>query len=117
MRGSRGSVSRLTSRQKEEITSTFYGIDHDTCQVDRVSVTRGRVLTRQGQGLREYRHPIPTDETPESEIRIVFQLTDMIQVPTLPWVAKLYKGRIAELEAEAERMRAERYVLGTDGTP
>ena len=109
--------SRLTSRQKEEIVSTIYGINHDRCQLDRVSVTRGGTLTRSGKGLPTYRHVIHTGETPQSETQIVFHLTDLIEIPSHLWADEYSKKRIAELEAKAERMRAERDGLATDGTP
>ncbi len=105
MRGSRGGASRLTSRQKEEFVSTFYGINHDTLQVDRVSVTRGGTLYRSGKGVPKHRHVIATGETPQSEIRIVYQLTHLIEIPSHLWADDYSKKRIAELEAKAARMR------------
>ena len=115
MRRSRGS-SRLTSRQKEEIVSTIYGIDRDRCQVDRVSVTRGGTLTRSGNGVPTYRHVIHTGETPQSEARIVFHFTHLIEIPSHLWADGDSERRIAKLEAQAERMRAERDGLSTDRT-
>jgi len=60
---------------------------------------------------------IHTGETPQSEIRIVFHLTDLIEIPSHLWADESSTKRIAELEAKAERMRAERDLLATDGTP
>ena len=117
MRRSRRGTSRLTNQQKAEIVSTFYGINHKTLQIDRVSVTRGGMLHRSGKGVLSHSHVVHTGETPRSEIRIVYELTDLIEIPSLLWAADSSKQQIAELEEKAARMRAERDSLATDGTP
>jgi hypothetical protein len=117
MRRSRGGTSRLTSRQKEEITSTFYGINRKTLQVESVSVTRGGGLRRSGKGVPNHSHVIHTGETPRSEIWIVYELTDLVEIPSLLWAADSSKQQIAQVEEKAARMRAERDSLATGGTP
>lgn len=111
MRGARRGPSHLTSRQKEEIISTSCGINHDRCQVDRLSLTGAGTLTRSGIGLPTYRHSIHTGETPQAEIWTVFHLTDLIEIPSHLWADEYSKRRIAVLEAKAQRMRAEREAI------
>ena len=108
MRRSGRGVSRLSKQQKEEFVSTFYGINHDTLQVDRVSVTQGGMLYRSGQGVPNHHHPIATGETPQTEIRIVYRLSDLIEIPSHLRADEYSKRRVAELEAKAAQMREER---------
>lgn len=108
MRRSGSGTSRLTIKQKGEIVSTFYGINPTTLQVDSVSVTRGGTLYRHGKGVPNHTHVIATGETPQSEIQIVYQLMDLIEIPSRLWADEYSKKRVAGLEAKAERMRAER---------
>jgi hypothetical protein len=71
-------------------------------------VTRAGPLSRSGNGVPNHRHVIATGETPQSEIRIVYQLTDLIEIPSRLWADEHSKRRVAELEAKAARMREER---------
>jgi hypothetical protein len=73
-----------------------------------VSATRGGTLYRSGKGGASHSHVIATGETPQSEIRIVYKLTDLIEIPSHLWADETSKRRIAELEAKAAHMREER---------
>lgn len=101
-------MARLTSRQKREIVSTFYGINPKTLQVDSVSLTREGRLSRHGIGVPYHTHLIRQGETPRSEIAIVYELQHVIEIPTLLWNDEDSKRRVDELRARAAAMRAGR---------
>jgi len=110
-RGRRSTTRRtkkLTSRQKQEIISTFYGINPRTLQVDSVSVTREGRLSRRGIGVTFHTHLIHQGETPRSEIGIVYELDHLIEIPTLLCNDDSSKRRLDELRARAAAMRSER---------
>jgi len=99
---------RLTSRQKQEVVSTFYGINPETLRVDSVSVTREGRLTRRGLGVPCHTHLIHRWDTPRSAIAIVFHLEQVIELPMHLWHHEDSKRRVDELRARASAMRAER---------
>jgi len=101
-------MARLTNRQKQEIFSTCYGINPKTLQVDSVSVTKDGRLFRHGIGVPYHIHLIPKGATAQSEIAIVYELEDVIEIPMLLWNNDHHKTRVDELRARAAAMRAER---------
>jgi len=101
-------MPRLTNEQKQAIVLTFYGINPRTLQVDSVSMTRDRKLTRYGIGVPTRTQIIPDGVTPKSEVVTVFELSDIVEVAAHLSNEEFFKRQIEGLEARAKVMRAER---------
>jgi hypothetical protein len=100
-------VARLTQRQRQETVRVFYGINSQTLEVDRVTLDRGGTLWRMGRNMISTHHPT-AGRDPRVEAIIVFNLTDIIDVPWGFEDADSTKQKIANLEATAAQRRAVR---------
>jgi hypothetical protein len=101
-------MARLTKRQKDEIITVFFGIDPESLDVIRVSLTRGGTLTRWGRGGHFHQHYVSPPRRAQDEVHIVYSLTDIIEVPVQFENNEMYKGRIDALAAKAKRMKEEK---------
>jgi hypothetical protein len=95
-------MARLTRTQKEEIVSTFYGINPKTCKVESVSVTRGGKL----QDMNLYSHALLPGRQPRTEIRLVYGLADLFEVYPHFQDTEYMNQKVEELKTKAAEMRA-----------
>jgi len=92
---------RKRRQNQEEIVETFFGINPETFEVESVSRTRGGTLSRWGKGGSYYTHHIEHGRAAQSEVGIVFGLTDIFSVPEILINSEDIKKRVQELEAKA----------------
>jgi hypothetical protein len=96
-------MMRLTRAQREEIVSTFYGINSDTCEVETVAVTRGGKLLRHTDLSSCILTP---GRQVRTEIRLMYGLTDLIEVHPQFQDTEHVKQQLDELKTKAAQMRA-----------
>ena len=85
--------------------TVFYGIEPNTLDVTRVSLTRGGTLTQWGRGGHTHRHYVIPPRCALDEIHIVYSLTHIIEIPTRLEHEQAFKDRIAGLRETAKRLR------------
>lgn len=111
-------MANMTSAQlKAEITTTFYGINPATQMVDRVSLTRGQVLTLWREGRQPSSYRIKRGRPPQAEVLRVFGLVDIVRItafddtppgmPYHPTVAQLHDCATARRAAAVSQERDE----------
>jgi hypothetical protein len=98
-------MARKTRRENEEIVETYFGINPKTFEVQTVSRTRGGTLTKWNSDAVPYSHHIEHGRNAQSEVRIVFGLTDIFGVPEVLVDSENTKKRVEELEVKAAEMR------------
>jgi hypothetical protein len=101
-------MARLTKRQKDEIITVFFGIDPESLDVVRVSLTRGGTLTRWSRGGHFHQHYVSPPRRAQDEVHIVYSLTDIIAVPVQFENSEMYKSRMDALAAKAKQMKEEK---------
>jgi hypothetical protein len=106
-------MARLTKPRKQETVTVFYGINR-MLDVERVSLDRGGTLSRWGRDANLFSHHVGPNRHARSEVVIVFNLTDIIEMPPMAENDASNKQRINELEEKAARMRADRDAKSKD---
>lgn len=101
-------MSRPTKPPKDEIIRIFYGINRKTVEVEWVSLTRGRILTRWGTSQRPHTHTILHGREARGEIQVVYDLMELIETSPQFRDDPDFKRKLEDLENKAARMRAER---------
>ncbi len=106
------SPKKGTKAYKTETVQLYWGINPRTHSVEQVSLSRDGFIRRGGSA-----HLIhPSNKTrPESEIRLVFELTDLFGVPPFLWNDESTKRRVEELTAKATAQKAEAEKLSASG--
>jgi hypothetical protein len=102
-----GIMARRTRQQNEETVTVYYGIDPKTFEVARVPLTRGGTLSRMGKEAMQEFHQVTRGRNPQSEVVIVFGLTDIVSVPIQLEESAGTEQRITELRAKAAEMKRE----------
>lgn len=85
----------------------YHGIDPDTLQTVRVSVTHDGQATRYGGGKPSYLFIVPSLREADKEIMAVLHLEHMFVVPVNMSSDAFTKRRVEALEALAAQMREE----------
>lgn len=93
-----------TKAWKGEITTVFYGINPETLEVDRVTMTRDRTISRLSKSGAMHTHHVLQGRDPRTEVNVVYHLTDIVQLPA--FLAAGDKPQVKELEAKAAAMKA-----------
>jgi hypothetical protein len=104
-------MMRLTRAQREEIVSTFHGINSDSYQVETVGLTRGGRLLRHSD-LSTY--ALTPGRQVRTEIRLVYGLSDLIEVHPQFQDTEHVKQQLEELKTKAAQMRAGRFEEKSD---
>lgn len=99
---------------QDEIIESFYGINCKTYEVERVSMTRGRRLSKWGKDGHLETHQVALGREPKLEVVIVFGLSDVLSVPEIANGADWTKKRIDELEIKAAEMKKAASASGGD---
>jgi hypothetical protein len=98
-------MPRMTRRKRDEVVSTFYGINPKTFEVEAVYVTRGRELQKWGKDATYHSHQI-LGRLPRTEIVVVYGLTELIEFPLFHSEEEKQR-KVQALEAKAAKMRAD----------
>lgn len=99
---------RLTVSEKSETVAVFYGINPRSFEVDTVFVTRDGHMTKYGKGGFAHDHYNEHGNMHETEIKIVYGLTDLFNVRPELLNSELTKQQLENLRTRAEKMRSER---------
>lgn len=87
-----------TKAYQQEIVEVFYGINPRTKRVERVSRTRGGSLSKMGADANFVTHHIMAGRNAETEIVVVFHLTDVFGFPAGMEDAEWVKQKRKDLE-------------------
>jgi len=98
-------MARLKKHEEGLIVETFYGINKRTFAVESVSLTEGGVLRKYNQDMQVSEHPVLHGKSPQTEIVIVWHLTDLISFRQGFSNEKKVKEAIEGLKAKAARMK------------
>src|SRR5262249_32889231 len=98
-------MPRMTRRERDEVVSTFYGINRETFEVECVYVTRGRELQKWGKDATCHSHHT-LGRLPRTEIVVVYGLTELIEFPLIHDKEERER-KVQALEAKAAKMRAD----------
>ena len=93
-------------RNDNEYVTAFYGIHVDTHEVASAWLTRGGTLHYTSPKGIPSSHYIMPGRSAESELLIVYGLSDLIQFPVGSMESEMVKKMIAELKAKAAERRA-----------
>lgn len=96
-----------TKAYKQEIVEVFYGINPRTKRVERVSRTRDGTLSKMGADATFVTHHIMPDRKAETEIVVVFHLTDVFGFPAGMEDAEFVKQKRKELEEKISLLDSE----------
>jgi hypothetical protein len=99
-------MARRTAQSDGEYIWAFYGINRKTFEVESVWQTRGGMLSYSNRNGHSYSHHIAKGRDAKSEVIIVFELTDIFEVPIALVGTEHTKLRIKELEDKASAMKA-----------
>lgn len=92
--------------KQDEIVTEYLGINPTTFEVEGVSEWRSGKLTKSRRdGMSQTSHVGPGRNV-ESEIGIVYGLTDIISYPVWMWDSASVKQQRQELQAKADAMKA-----------
>ncbi|PWS38086.1 hypothetical protein DFH01_01925 [Falsiroseomonas bella] len=94
-------AKRGTKAYEQEIVWVFYGINPTKKRVERVSQQRNGVLSKMNDDAVFVTHYVMPGRKAETEIVIVFGLTDVFGVPVSSADSEWVKKQVAELEAKA----------------
>src|SRR5262249_8839393 len=96
-----------TRAYKDETVAVYYGINAKTFQVERVSRTRGGMISKSGAGGLYHSTSIhPSNaRSPEREVRLVYGLTEVIETAPQFESSEGFKASIEALKKKAEDLR------------
>src|SRR5438067_262848 len=95
-------MNRLTRAQREEIVSTFHGINPANCEVETVAVTRGEKLRHTNLST----HAVTPGRQVRTEIRLIYGLIDLIEVHPQFQDTEHVKQQLDTLKTKAAEMRS-----------
>jgi hypothetical protein len=100
-------AKRGTKAYEQEIISVFYGINPKRRRVESVSQQRNGVLSKMNDDSVLVTHHVSPGRKAETEIDIVWGLTDIFSTPAHSWNSDYVKQKRAELEAKITAMPPE----------
>jgi hypothetical protein len=89
----------------DEITEFFYGINLKTFAVESVSKTRGGRLSKSLPDGTVYSQMIAPGKDAQSEVVIMFGLTDVVRIPAIFWSSEFATNERQKLEEKATVMK------------
>lgn len=98
---------RLTKHEQGIIVETFYGIDPETFEVERISLTRGGVLRKSGKDGGAYEHLIEHNRSPQEEVIVVWNLREVVGLREGVFTPDQVKETVERLKVKAAAMKAE----------
>lgn len=99
-------MARMTKKQENEYVTVYYGVHTGTGTVRSVWQTRGGKLNMGNNDGSAVTHYVGPGRRTESELLIVFGLTDVFSVSVNSLDSENTKKRIGELEAKAAERKS-----------